>query len=147
MSAQMITYFINSTDTIKYTTNIYLVSLEFSNNNCVFVSSNASNYLVVNQLTTFMLIFDDAEGDSITVAIVQNDYVSLFIQSTGNSNQFKMILQSNEVINTSTKLTFSYTDSYHKDSNFWQSTTIEVYLFAVDPPKFVDDLQVVHANR
>ena len=47
MSAKMITYFRNSTDTGKYTTNIYMISLEFTNVNCVFVSSNASYYLVL----------------------------------------------------------------------------------------------------
>ena len=147
MSAKMITYFRNSTDTGKYTTNIYMISLEFSNDNCVFVSSNTSYYLVVNQLTTFMLTFDDAEGDPTTATIITNDLIDFFIESTNNTNQFRMILQAKEVINHSTQLHFSYTDSYHKDANFWKTATIELYLFAVDPPLFIHDLQVVHANR
>ena len=142
MSAKMITYFRNSTDTGKYTTNIYMISLEFTNDNCVFVSSNASYYLVVNQLTAFMLTFDDAEGDLTTATIITNDLIDFFIESTNDANQFKMILQANKVINQSTQLHFSYTDSYHKDTSNWNTATIELYLFAVDPPLFIRPFQL-----
>ena len=94
-----------------------------------------------------MLTFDDAEGDPNTATIITNDLIDFFIEPTNNTNQFKMILQANEVINHSTQLHFSYTDSYHKDASFWRTATIELYLFAVDPPLFIHDLQVVHANR
>ena len=57
------------------------------------------------------------------------------------------MLQTNETSNNSTNLVISYTDSYHKDVSFIQQTTIELYLFAIDPPSFATDLQVVHTNR
>ena len=49
--------------------------------------------------------------------------------------------------NEPTNLVVSFTDSYHKDASLMQNITIELYLFAVDPPYFATDLQVVHANR
>ena len=96
ISAKMITYFINTTDTSKYTTNDYFVSFTFSNDNCVFVSSNASYYLVVNRLTIFMLTFADTEEDFIYVTILQNSFVNTFVQGTSNTNQFEVMLQTNE---------------------------------------------------
>ena len=96
MSAKMITYFINSTDSRKYTTKNYSVSFLFSNDNWYFVSSNASYYLIVNQLTTFILTFADTEEDIITVTILQNDLINTFVQTTNNTSQFIIMLQTNE---------------------------------------------------
>ena len=49
--------------------------------------------------------------------------------------------------NDPTNLVVSFTDSYHKNASLVQSITIELYLFAADPPYFATDLQVVQANR
>ena len=57
------------------------------------------------------------------------------------------MLQAKESTDDPTQLLLSYTDSYHKDASFWQNIIIEIYLFAVDPPSFADDLQVIYANR
>ena len=119
----------------------------FSNENCVFVSSNSSYYLVVNQLTTYLLTFNDFEEDLISVNILHNDFINAFVKATSNTNKFIIMLQINETSNDPTNLVISYTDSYHKDASFIQITMIELYLFAVDPPLFATDLQVVYANR
>ena len=119
----------------------------FSNENCVFVSSNSSYYLVINQLTSFLLTFKDIEEDLISVTILQNDFISTFVKTTSNTNQFTVILQTNETSNDLTNMVISYTDSYHEDVSFMQQTMIQLYLFAVDPPYFATGLQVVSANR
>ena len=109
MSAKMITYFINNISTSKYTTSNYFVSLEFFNDNCVFVSSNATYFLVINKMKTFTLIFNDNEGDLITITSYQNDFISYFIQTTNDTNQFELILQANEARNDPSNLLISYT--------------------------------------
>ena len=147
MSAQMTTYFINNTDTNKYTTNNYYVNFEFTNTNCLLINFNVSYYLVVGELTTSMLTLDDAEGDFITIKIIQNELVSTFAQGTANSNQFIIMLQAIESREDPTQLSIRYTDSYHKDASFWQTTIIDLYLFAVDPPSFANNPQVIYANR
>ena len=147
MAAKMITYFINSIDTSKYTTKDYFVSLEFFNDNCVFVSSNATYFLVINKMTTIMLMFTDNEGDSITFKSYNNDLISNYNRATNNTEQYQMILQANEARNDPSTMLFNYTDFYHKDASFVQNITLEFYLFSVDPPSFANDLQVVHANR
>ena len=147
MSAKMITYFINSTDTSKYTTINYFSNFVFSNDNCKLVNLNSSYYLVVNKLSTFMLTFNDTEQDLISVTILRNSFVNTFVQTTNNTSQFIFMLQTNETSSEPTSLVVSFTDSYHKDASLVQNITIELYLFAVDPPYFATDLQVVHAKR
>ena len=143
----MVTYFLNSTDTSKYTTNNYYVNFEFTNTNCLLVNFNVSYYLVVGELTTSMLTFYDVEDDFITIKMIQNELVNTFAQGTSNSNQFIIMLQAIESREDPTQLSISYTDSYHKDASFWKTTIIDLYLFAVDPPLFANDPQVIYANR
>ena len=70
----------------------------------MFLSSNSSYYLVVNQLTTIMLTFTDTEQDLINITILQNSFINTFVQSTSNTNQFIIMLQTNEASNDSTNL-------------------------------------------
>ena len=119
----------------------------FSNENCVFVSSNSSYYLVLNQLTSFLLTFNDIEEDLISVTIHQNDFINTFVKTISNTSNFIVMLQTNETSNDPTNLVISYTDYYHKDVSFMKQTMILLYLFAVDPPYFATGLQVVNANR
>ena len=91
------------------------------------MSSNATYYLVVGEMSTFMLNFTDEEGDKIIINANQNDLINFFVQSTNNTNQYKITIQGNEVTNKSTYLTIIYADSYHQDSNFIQILNIELY--------------------
>ena len=91
------------------------------------MSSNASYYLVVGEISNFMLNFTDEEGDNIIIKANQNDLINYFVQSTNNSNQYKIRIQGNEVTNSSTYLTIMYTDFYHQDSNFIKVLNIEFY--------------------
>ena len=125
---------------------IILLVLNFFNDNCVFVSSNATYFLVINKMTTFMLIFNDNEGDLITITSYQNDFISYFIQATNNTNQFKLILQANKARNDPSNLIISYTDSYHRDVSFVQNITLEFYLFSFDPPSFEESLPIINAD-
>ena len=91
------------------------------------MSSNATYYLVVGEISTFMLNFTDEEGDKIIINTKQTDLINSYVQSTNNPNQYKITIQGNEVTNSSTHLTIMYTDSYHQDSNFIKSLSIEFY--------------------
>ena len=82
------------------------------------MSSNATYYLVVGEISTFMINFIDEEGDNIIINANQNDLINSFVQSTNNPYQYKITLQGNEVTNKSTYLIIMYTDSYNQDSNF-----------------------------
>ena len=126
ISAQMITYFTPILNPNDYNSTNNIVSFAFSNDNCVYISLNTSYYLIVNQLSTFMLTFDDNEEDFINVAILHNDHVSSFVQTTDNTNKFKVILQANDASIDPTNLVISYTDSYHKDASFLQTLKIEL---------------------
>ena len=145
--ARLITFNLNSTDISKFTTDNYFVKFNFVNTNCQFMSSNASYYLVVGEISTFMINFIDEEGDNIIINANQNDLINSFVQSTNSPNQYKITIQGNEVKNKSTYLTILYTDSYHQDSNFIQILNIELYLFEVDPPSFASDLPIVNIDR
>ena len=125
--ARLITFNLNSTDISKFTTDNYFVKFNFVNTNCQFMSSNASYYLVVGEISTFMINFIDEEGDNIIINANQNDLINSFVQSTNSPNQYKITIQGNEVKNKSTYLTILYIDSYHQDSNFIQILNIELY--------------------
>ena len=111
------------------------------------MSSNATYYLVVGEITILMFNFNDEEGDNIIISAYQNDLISFFAQSTQNSNIYKITVQGNEVTNKSTFLTVIYTDSYHQNSNFIKTMKLELYLFEVDPPSFASDLPIVSIDR
>ena len=111
------------------------------------MSSNATYYLVVGEISIFMLNFTDEEGDNIIINANQNDFINSFVQSTNNPNQYKIRVQGNEVSNKPTYLTILYTDSYHQDSNFTKIMNLELYLFEADPPSFASDLPIVNIDR
>ena len=88
LNARLITFNFNSSDTSKIITDNYFVKFNFFNINCQFVSSNVTYYLVVGEISTFMLNFIDEEGDKIIINANQNDLINFFVQSTNNSNQY-----------------------------------------------------------
>ena len=94
-----------------------------------------------------MLIFIDEEDDKIEINAKQNNYINFYIQNTNNTFQFKVLLQANEAISDATNLIIQYTDSYHQNSNFIQIINIELYIFEIDPPYFINDPSVINANR
>ena len=147
MNARLITFSINSTDTSVYTTQNNTSRFNFYNTNWYFVNSNTTYYLVFEQTSNFQFLFFDEEGDDIIIQTSQNDYIGIFVQNINNSNQYKMLLQANSVLNESTTLFIQYTDSYHQDAYFIKNMTLEFYLFEVDPPYFSSVPPVVNATR
>ena len=147
MNARLITFSINSTDTSVYTTQNNTSSFNFYNTNWQFLSSNITYYLVLEETSNFQFLFFDEEGDDIIIHASQNDYIGIFVQNINNSNQYKMLLQSNSVLNESTTLFIQYTDSYHQDAYFTKNITLEFYLFEVEPPFFSSVLPNVKATR
>ena len=91
------------------------------------MSSNATYYLVVGEISTFILNFTDEEGDNIIMNANQNDLINSFVQNTNNPNKYKITIQGNKATNSSTYLTIMYTDFYHQDSNFIKILNIEFY--------------------
>ena len=147
MNARLITFSLYSNDTSSYTTINYLTNFEFINNNWNFESINATNYLVVGKLSAFLLSFTDEEEDNILIKDIQNDYISLYIQNTNNTYQYKILLQANEIINEATHLILQYTDLYHQDEIYYKTINLELYIFDVDPPYFNSSLSLVNVNR
>ena len=69
IKARMVTIFTD--DNIdRVTTDPYLVTFVFSNENWNILSSNHTNYLVLNKLTVFSFEFEDNENDLIILNII-----------------------------------------------------------------------------
>ena len=105
------------------------------------------NYLVVGNMSIFLLNFTDEEEDNILIKATQNDYISFYIQNTINTYQYKILLQANEITNEATHLILQYTDPYHQDEIYYKTIDLELYIFDVDPPYFNSSLPLVNASR
>ena len=147
LNARLITFALNFNDTTLYTTNDYSVEFYFINKNCEFIDSNATYFLVRNEVKSFVLNFIDDEGDNVVFNVSQNNIISFYIQSTNTTSEYKIFLLANELINGSTNLIVKYSDSYHQDESFIQTIIFELYIFEVEPPYFITDPPIISASR
>ena len=132
----------------NYLTENYTSLIEFTNSIWTFISSNASNYLVINKITIFTLRFYDLEEDFINIKVVQNDNINSFSQSVSNNTSLiNILLQANNISSEPSRLTIQYTDAYHKDNTFYKNITYDLYLFSSEPPIFNQELLQVNATR
>ena len=129
-------------------TDDYYVSFNFTNRNWVILSTNATYYVVINQLSIFSLNFYDQENDNILLILKNYDQIGQYWQHDSISNQkLKLFLQANTYSEDPIQIIVTYTDSYHQDPSFYQNFTISVYSFLVDPPSFENNLETFHADR
>ena len=147
LNARLITFSTKSNDVSKYTTDSFSTTFDFINKNCQFINSNATYFLVFEQISTFILNFADDEHDKIIISTSLNEHISYYIQNTNDSNIFKILWKSNEVLSNPVQLNIEYTDSYHQDLKYIEKIILEFYLFEVEPPSFTSVLPVISANR
>ena len=132
----------------NYLTNSFITTFTFTNSLPIYVSSNATNYLVLNQITIFTLSFNDIELDPIIVKISENNNINSFVQSVPNNpNLMNVLLMANSISDESNKLTIQYTDKYHNDVSYYKTIEFDLYLFNSDPPVFSQELQQLNATR
>ena len=126
----------------NYITADYQWLFEFTNTPWTYLSSNATYYLVLDKITVFALKFLDLEEDFIKIRVVQNNNINSYAQLSANdSSTISLYLQPNTISNKAVQLKLQYTDKYHDDAIFIKSITFDLYLFAVDPPYFSQELQ------
>ena len=132
----------------NYLTIDYPWYFEFSNSPWDYISSNHSYYLVLDKPTIFRFNFDDKEDDYILMKVIQSENINYYIQTSSNdSSVVNLYLQSYNTSNSAVQLTLQYTDTYHDDAIFYKFITYDIYLFAVDPPTFSEELQEINASR
>ena len=132
----------------NYLTKDYLWYFEFSNSPWDYISSNHSYYLVLDKPTIFRFIFDDEEADYIVMRVTQSENINYHIQTFSNDSSIvNLYLQSYNTSNSPVQLTLQYTDTYHYDAIFYKFIIYEIYLFAVDPPIFSQELKGINATR
>ena len=147
-NAKLITFALNQYNSSKIITDDYYVSINFSNNNWVVFSTNATYYVVIDQLSIFSLDFYDQENDNILLILKNYDQIGLYWRQDSISNQkLILFLQANTYSEDQIQIVVTYTDSYHQDPSFYQNFTISVYSFLVDPPSFENNLETFHADR
>ena len=126
----------------NYITADYTWLFEFTNTPWTYLSSNATYYLVLNKITVFTLKFSDLEEDFIKIRVDQNNNINSYAQlSVNDSSIVNLYLQPNTISSIEIQLKLLYTDKYHDDTIFIKNITFDLYLFAVDPPYFSQELQ------
>ena len=130
-------------DYSMYSSDQYLLLFEFTNENAHISQFNSDVYVVINQLKNFTLKFDDIEGDNILLKIVNFEFLNAYVQSYQSNNTFLLIVLADQGVNTETSITLNYTDSYHQDLQYWNSLTMNVFIYASNPPQYAVSLQNV----
>ena len=126
----------------NYITADYQWLFEFTNTPWEYLSSNATYYLILDKITVFALKFLDLEEDFIKIRVVENNNINSYAQlSVNDSSTINLYLQPNIISNKAVQLKLQYTDKYHDDPIFIKSITFDLYLFAVDPPYFSQELK------
>ena len=132
----------------NYITADYQWLFEFTNTPWTYLSSNATYYLVLDKITVFALKFLDLEEDFIKIRVVENNDINSYAQlSVNDSSIISLYLQPNIISNKAVQLKLQYTDKYHDDTNFNKNITFDLYLFAVDPPYFSQELQSLSITK
>ena len=130
----------------RITTQSSYISISFTNNNWVMLSSSYPSYLVYNQIEQIQVRFSDDEDDNVIIKLAENPQLSSFVKYS-SSTSATIFVQSNSAETSSTTMNIDYTDSYHQDSQYWQHAEIQFSLFASEPPVFVRSLDDVVVSR
>ena len=131
----------DSITTSNYTTKIY-----FKNSNWKFVSGNFSNYLVINKISKLVFLFQDEEDDNVIVKVEANQSYNAFVEYP-NSTSVTIIMQANESKQRFLNFSFSYTDYYHQEAEYWLEYNISLSLFTSEPPYFNESLSSIKVSR
>ena len=147
IKARMVTIFTD--DNIdKITTDTYLVTFTFLNENWKFLSSNHTNYLVLNKLTVFSFEFEDNENDLIILKAISKSLNNYFIKRLSNTTKtINLVVEATEATEDLVKVDIQYADSYHQADSFYSYYSFDLNIFITEPPIFNEELSIVHANR
>ena len=143
-SAQLFTYVYYRYDDV--TTPNYKVSINFENNNWALLSYSYPSHLVYNHIAQIQIYFTDDENDKVTIKLIENPLLSWFINYSSSTSAV-ILIQSNSAETSSTSISISYTDSYHRENQYWQQTEIQLILFASQPPVFVSSLDAIVVSK
>ena len=130
----------------KISTSNFFTTFNFINNNWNLLSSNYSNYLVLNKIKEINFEFEDDEEDNTIVRVYSKSEISSFVKYS-NSSTATILIQLNSVDTNSTIISFSYTDSYHQKDEYWQFVSFQFLLFASEPPVFDTYLNSISVNK
>ena len=131
------------TDYSKFSSENYIISFEFVNSNTVISSFDPNVYVVVDELKNFTIKFSDVEGDNVLLNIASPGSLHAYAHIYQSNSTYLLIVQADQDANTLTSIVLTYTDFYHQDAIFWQSITMNVNIFASEPPKYATSLQNV----
>lgn len=121
------------------------VSFEFTNSNAKLAAAESSLYIVVNQTKTFNVSFVDDEHDKVNMKTVEAAGLGVYIKPLSNSD-FEVYLHCDDDAVKSATLVFGYTDVYHTDAAYWQQFSVDVAVFASEPPVFTAAVQNMTIN-
>ena len=131
-------------DYSMFSSDKYLLSFEFTNENVHVYQFSSDAYVIINQLKNFTINFVDVEEDYILLNI--KNYGSLYAHTEryqSDNNIFILTVLANQGVNTQTSIILNYTDSYHQDLQYWNYLTMNVFIFESNPPQYAVPLQNV----
>ena len=129
----------------KITSN-YTTEINFKNSNWKFVSGNYSSYLVINKISKLVFLFQDEEDDNVIVKVETNQSYNAFVEYP-DSTSATIIMQVNEIKESFLNFSFSYTDYYHQETEYWMEYNISLSLFTSEPPYFNESLSSIRVNK
>ena len=130
-------------DYSMFSSDQYLLSFEFTNENAHVSQFSSDAYVIINQLKNFTINFVDVEEDNILLKIVSSGSLNAYVQRYQSNNTFLLIVLADQGVNTETSITLNYTDSYHQDLQYWNNLTMNVFIYTSNPPQYVAQLQNV----
>ena len=94
-------------------------------------------YVVIQQVANFTMMFDDAEGDTVFLKLIDRGNISLFIKQLNKSTYALIASWYDDTVSEST-IVLAYTDVYHKESQYWTNISININVFTSKPPNFIE---------
>ena len=125
---------------------LYSSTFTFDNNNAKLVSSNIENYIVINEIKNMTITFVDDEEDHIFLNVSSTPEINVLVSSTQQNAVYKLIWHSANEKASVENINITYYDSYHKDSIYWKTLTVQINVFLSEPPRFSANLDNITVN-
>ena len=98
---------------LNNTISTFFSTFSFTNNNWAVAGTYSNWYVVIQQVTNFTMMFDDAEGDTVFLKLIDRGNISLFIKQLNKSTYALIASWYDDTISEST-IVLAYTDVYSK---------------------------------
>ena len=122
---------------LNNTISTFYSTFNFTNNNWAVAGSYSNWYVVIQQVANFTMMFDDAEGDTVFLKLIDRGNISLFIKQLNKSTYALIASWYDDTVSEST-IVLAYTDVYHKESQYWTNISININVFTSKPPNFIE---------